>query len=325
MEGFDNRWRDLPDYIIGITREIWEGRGVHRLHDWYAEDLIFRMASGIGIGRAAVIRGTMETMHVFPDRALLAEDVIWSGSPGAGMLSSHRVFTTATHLGDGEFGPPTGKRVAFRAIADCHARANQVDDEWLARDQSAICHQLGLDPVDFTRQSIAREGGADQARRPFTPDQDRPGPYAGRGNDNEWGAELADTLTRLMNAELSVVSDRYDRACALAYPGGIEARSHGAAERFWTGLRCAFPSAQFRIDHQIGIEDRFLGPRAAVRWSLSGKHDGHGSFGPPSGADVHIMGFTHADYGPWGLRAEYTVFDETAIWKQILLHRGSHE
>ena len=41
MKGFSNRWKDFPDYIIGITQEIWEGRGVHLLHDWYAEDLVF--------------------------------------------------------------------------------------------------------------------------------------------------------------------------------------------------------------------------------------------------------------------------------------------
>jgi len=23
MKGFDSRWTDLPDYILGITKEIW--------------------------------------------------------------------------------------------------------------------------------------------------------------------------------------------------------------------------------------------------------------------------------------------------------------
>jgi len=34
------------------------------------------------------------------------------------------------------------------------------------------------------------------------------------------------------------------------------------------------------------------------------------------------MGFSHAEFGPWGIRSEYTVFDETTIWKQILLQTG---
>ena len=32
------------------------------------------------------------------------------------------------------------------------------------------------------------------------------------------------------------------------------------------------------------------------------------------------MGITHAEWGEWGLRREYTLIDEVAIWKQILLH-----
>ena len=62
--------------------------------------------------------------------------------------------------------------------------------------------------------------------------------------------------------------------------------------------------------------------RAAFRWSLHGKHDGWGSFGAPSGAEVYVMGISHAEFGPWGLRRDYTLIDETAIWKQILLQTG---
>ena len=39
------------------------------------------------------------------------------------------------------------------------------------------------------------------------------------------------------------------------------------------------------------------------------------------------MGITHVEFGPygepgWGVRREWTVFDEVAVWKQILLHGG---
>ena len=35
------------------------------------------------------------------------------------------------------------------------------------------------------------------------------------------------------------------------------------------------------------------------------------------------MGATHAEWGEWGLRREFTVIDEVAVWKQIHLHTGS--
>jgi predicted ester cyclase len=322
MAGFDPKWATFPDYIIGITQEIWEGRNLASLCRYYSDDIIVRMPSGLSTGNAAVIAGTMATLAEFPDRELLADDVIWSGTPDSGMLSSHRISCTATHTNSGTFGAATGRRLSFRAIADCHARNNIIDDEWLARDQGAISRQLGVEPEDFARAQIEREGGIEKATRPFTPELDRPGPYRGHGNDNEWGVHYASILNAIMAADFTVVAREYDRACRLYYPDGVEARSFGPAETFWIGLRSAFPSAQFTIDHQIGNQDPLLGARSAIRWSLRGKHDGWGSFGKPSGADVYVMGFSHADFGPWGMRSETVVFDTTAIWKQILLHKG---
>jgi hypothetical protein len=88
------------------------------------------------------------------------------------------------------------------------------------------------------------------------------------------------------------------------------------------GLRSAFPTAEFTIEHQIGREDPMLSPRAAVRWGLHGKHEGWGMFGQPTGATVYVMGFTHAEFGPYGLRREYTLFDHVSIWKQIFMQTG---
>ena len=136
------------------------------------------------------------------------------------------------------------------------------------------------------------------------------------------GKRYAEILTAIMAADFTKVVREYDRACRLAYPDGVEARSIGPAETFWMTLRAAFPSAEFKIEHQIGNEDKMLGPRAAVRWSLRGKHDGWGRFGPPTGADVYVMGFSHADFGPWGLRQETVVFDTVSVWKQILIQMG---
>ena len=328
MQGFDPRFRDFPDYIIGITKEIWEDRGIATLHRYYAPDIVVRSPASVVVGNQGVIAATMATLAEFPDRTLLGEDVIWSGTPEAGMLSSHRLLSTATHLGDGAYGKATGRALTYRILADCHARDNRIDDEWLIRDQGAIVRQMGWEPEAFARDQIAREGGPEACIRPLTPAIDRPGPYAGRGNDNEWGARLADLLGRIMAADFATIPRDYDRAAALHHPGGVLAHGWQAADRFWMGLRAAFPDADFAIHHVIGRDDPLMPPRAAVRWSLTGRHSGWGAFGTPSGAPVHVMGITHAEFGPFGpagapaLRREYTLFDETAIWKQIVLHKG---
>ena len=322
MQGFDSKFKDFPDYIIGITREIWENRGIATLHHYYSDDIVVRSPGSVVVGNVDVIGATMATLAEFPDRRLLGEDVIWSGSPEEGMLSSHRIFSTATHARDGVYGEATGKQLRYRIIADCHAINNQINDEWLIRDQGAIIRQLGWEAKTYAADLIEREGGPEAAVPPLSQETDIEGPYKGGGNDDPWGAKYADILNRIMGADLAVVPAEYDRAVQTAYPGGETGVSRDAVDSFWMGLRAALPDATFSIDHVIGREDPMMPPRAAVRWSLAGKHSGWGCFGQPTGADIYVLGISHAEFGPWGLRREYTLFDETAVWKQILLKTG---
>ena len=322
MKGFSNRFSDFPDYIISITKEIWEDRGVATLNHYYSEDIPVRSPMGIQRGNKEVMAATMATINEFPDRELLGEDVIYSDDPEHGLLSSHRLLTKATHTRDGQFGAATGKPWVVRVIADCAAKDNTIYDEWLVRDYGGIVRQLGLEPRNYAQSLIDAEGGPEQAGRPFTPETDIEGPYKGRGNDNAWGEKYANTLTRIMDMDVNHIMADYDRAVIGEYAGATNAIGREAVSQFWVGLRSSFPSATFTIHHQIGMDADMLSPRAAIRWSLDGVHDGWGTFGRPTGARVHVMGMSHAEFGPWGLRREFTLYDEIAIWKQILLHQG---
>lgn len=322
MKGFAEHWKDLPDYILGITHEIWESRGIETLNHYYAPDIPMRFPEGVSIGNQRTINGTLATLAEFPDRQLTGEDVIWSGNDEDGYLSSHRLLTMGTHTGGGYFGPPTGKRFIIRAIADCAAINNQINDEWLIRDTAGIVRQLGMEPVKFAQELIEREGGPASCTQPFIPAVDVAGPYQGRGNDNEWGQNLSAILSSIMNKDLSVIQKEYDRAVQTEHPESTTVHSWADTEAQWMSLRSSFPSATFSIEHQIGRDDPLLSPRAAVRWSLHGKHDGWGMFGKPTGTDVYVMGFTHAEFGPYGLRREFTLFDPVSIWKQIFMQQG---
>ena len=328
MRGFSTEWADVPDFILGITKRIWEDREIASLGGIYAPGLVVRSAGSLLVDSTAVVAATLATLAEFPDRELLGEDVIWcpdpAGSDGEGdaYLSSHRLLCTATHLGPGMYGAPTRRPLRYRILADCWIKGDQVRDEWLVRDQGAVVRQMGLDVVEWTRDLIRREGGPERCVRPFAPILDRPGPYLGRGDDSPEGARLAGVLRRIMDADLAVIPAEYDRACELHGPGHVEAHGREAADRFWLGLRSALPSGAFAIHHATGRRDAAMPPRAAVRWSLDGTHDGWGAFGRPTGAPVHVMGITHAEFGPRGLRREWTLIDETAVWKQILLATG---
>ena len=142
MQGFDQKFRDLPDYILKITYQIWEDKDVESIRKYYAKGIPVRSPAGVVYGPDAVVKATYATLEEFPDRQLLGEDVIWIGNEHDGYLSSHRILTRATHLNDGVYGKATGKKLIYRVIADCACKDNQVYDEWLVRDQGAIVRQL---------------------------------------------------------------------------------------------------------------------------------------------------------------------------------------
>ena len=320
MKSFNPKWKDLPDYILGITKEIWEDRGIATLHHYYGPGMLKRGSRGIVVGAQAVIDETNAALAAAPDLQLLGEDVIWSGNEDDGFLSSHRVLEIFAERD--ATGRPTGRMIHERVIADCFCIADQITDEWLVYDRGAVPRQLGQTAREAALAEIAAEGGPENAARPFTWEHDRPGPYLGRGNDNEWGQRYEHLLTRVMAAEFQALPGIYDRAVHLQLPGGRTVHGLTEADHFWISLRASFPSAKLVIEHRIGREDPMMPPRSALRWSLIGKHDGHGMFGAPSGAMVHLRGASHAEWGPWGLRRDYVLFDEIHVWKQILLHKG---
>lgn len=328
VDGFSQKWKDFPDYIVGITKEIWEDRGIGTLNHYYGDEIVVRSPMGIQRGNQAVIASTMATCDEFPDRQLFGDDVIWSGDAEQGFLSSHRLITTATHTRDGAFGKATGKKFMVRVIADCAAKEDTIYDEWLVRDYGGIVRQLGMDPKRYAKKLIKREGGVESASKPFTPAMDMDGGYHGTGNDNAWGGRYAKTLQKLMAKDFHAIKQDYDRAVLTEYAGGKSGISYDSVTTFWLGLRSSFPTAEFKIHHQIGMDADMLSPRAAIRWSLDGVHDGWGAFGKPTGAPVHIMGMCHAEYGPFvpngqqgdaTIRRECALYDEIAIWKQILM------
>ena len=239
-------YRDFPEFIIGITRRIWEDRGVSSLRKFYAPEIIVRSPDSVVVGSRAVIQATLATLAEFPDRVLYGEDVIWCGEPEVGLLSSHRILSEATHLADGAYGSASGKRLRYRIIADCHARNGQIDDEWLVRDQGAIVRQLGHSPESYVRQLAGKEGAV-ESWQPFNPARDRPGPYGGAGAAGKWGSRYAGILDRIMAGDLAVIPEEYDRAAELAYPGGPVHYSHAAADQFWLGLRSSFPKRRFEF------------------------------------------------------------------------------
>ena len=157
MKGFDNKYKSFPDFILKIKKQIWEGKDVNSIANFYTNDIPVRSPFCVTYGNKPVIDATFKTLKEFPNRQLLGEDVIWNGKDGEGYHSSHRILSKGTHLGEGYYGKPTGKNIYYRVIADCACKDNQVYDEWIVRDQGAMVRQIGFTPKEFAQKIIEKK------------------------------------------------------------------------------------------------------------------------------------------------------------------------
>ena len=325
LKGFDPEFTDLPDYIVRITARIWEGRGVGLIRRWYAPDCVVHTGMGPLAGAEAMVAGTFDTLNAFPDRRLLPEDVIWSGDDGT-YLSSHRVLAPTRHDGPGAFGPPTGRELTFRAIADCTCTGNQIVEEWLVRDQAGIVRQIGLDPQAFAESLARADLGAGKAPWHLGPARAlrEAGQFRPPVHQSHPAARLVrDTMGAIWQGDLGVVRAAYHEACSVHAPGARTLHGHDRLERFLFGYLAAFPDARLVVEHSIGRDDPGLPARAATRWWLTGTHAGHGAFGPPTGAAVLVLGITHSVVVHGRIREEWVLVDEVGLRKQIAMQARS--
>lgn len=318
-------YASVPDFIYGITREIWEERGIGgKLDEYYAPDILLRAATGFTGSNAGVAAQTLQTLHQFPDRQLVGEDVIWTGYEDGTFLSSHRLTSVMTHIGDGILGRATGKRVRSRIIADCWVRNQVVVEEWLVRDQAAFAKCLGLEPRALALSMVEREIRNGQPISFFVPANDKPGIFKPAVQDDETIAQVIKGLTRLWEAkETAAIRDVYFHGAAFHAPGGAVLYGHHDIDTFVIGYLASFPDATYQVESAHINRDPELPVRIALRWSLTGTHSGFGHFGEPTGAPVYVMGMSHLNLTAGRITAEYMVTDEVSIWKQIYAHTES--
>jgi hypothetical protein len=184
---------------------------------------------------------------------------------------------------------------------------------------------LGRRANSSATSSRAR-AGLETAVKPLTPQTDRPGPYRGTGNDEPVGGALRRPPHAHHVRRHGGDPRRIRPRGQLDLPGHVTAHGHPAADRFWTGLRAAFPSATFHHPphHRARGPHMPPAPRSAGA-SMAAMTAGAPSARPrvrvlrPRRHPCRIRPLGHAPAW-WGLRREWVLFDETAIWKQILLH-----
>ena len=324
MEGFNPRYADFVDYIIGMTHEIWEEKGIGKLYDYYATTVAMHTSSGTQYGREAVFAGTIQSMAAFPDRRLYGDEVIWGRYDVDSLYSSHRITHEGTNRGWTVYGPPTGKRVKYGAIADCHCRRNMVVEEWLVRDELSLVLQLGLDPVETAKKMAAeqRDGGA-QYR--IAGDIER---GMGQLPPAEWQSteserfDPQDFIGRMIHEIwnwrlLNKAREFYHENFVFKGPTRRSFIGINDFHAYVLSLLSAFPDLAISQDHSCVVGDEQEGYRTATRWTMRGTHTGFGIYGEPTGNTIRILGISHHLIKDGRIQSESTLFDEFALLKQI--------
>ena len=324
MHGFNPRYADFVDYIIGITHEIWEERGIGKLYDYYANTVKLHTANGLVYGREAVFASTIAALAAYPDRRLYGDEVIWGGDDQVGLYSSHRLMHEGTNRGWSLYGAPTGKRVRYAAIADCLCLRNMVVEEWLVRDELSHVLQLGLDPVATAAEMVAKERDSD-FQSTVAGDVER---GWGQLPPPEWESSDSDTFDpedfigrmfheiwnwRLLNKAREFYHENF------AFEGATRRSFLGLNDfhSYALGLLAPFPDLAIQTDHFCHVGDAESGWRVATRWTMRGTHTGYGVYGEPTGNPVRLMGISHHLIQDGRISHEWTIFDEFALLKQI--------
>ncbi len=315
LQGFEDVYADIVHYIIRSTDRIWNGdAGTELIKSHYAPEVPLHTSDGTAYGRAALIEMTRSTKRAYPGIYLNAEDVVWSGNDQDGFHTSHRITHLGRNDGPSVYGSATGRSFRRPAVAHCFVVENRIVEEWLARDELALVRALGLDEM-----ALAESLGTAEA--------------AARGSlVGETALPQAGELPAPASAEEDLVRSMFRDVWSLRRLGDLpgyydpDAYVSTATNRVLTGpagylqyvvdWQNEFSDISLRVDHTMSNK-RAGGEIVATRWWIEGTHDGARRYGQPTGRRVRILGFSHDLVVDRRIVAEWTIFDEFALLKQI--------
>ena len=319
LEGTNGPFRDLTDYILGITHEIWESRRVERIDDYYSSDCLIYTLGGLVRGAAAIITNTHDTLRTFPDRLLLGEAVIGTElSPGQ-FLSSHRIGSPMTHAGDLPYMAATGRKIFVRTIADCLVENGRITKEWLVRDNYSLALQIGADPVRVARHVAGGRHAESLAwleaeHRRVTDD-------AMHGAAGEFEPSGAATFARAVLGAQWLGGDAAVMAYApyaVLHDSQVVASGRDALLSYYAALRHGMARSAVSVDH-VAVQDRHAGEyQVAARWTLAFEHVGPLWGVAASGRPAVLLGVTHWQIVAGRIVAEWSIYDRIALLAQLV-------
>lgn len=329
MRGFEPEYTDIVDYIIRITHRIWEEKEVGYIYDTYQHNCIIHDGNGDRHGREGVVAATLQTQAALTDCTLYGDQVIWTGNQDDGFQTSHLVTGITYNRGYGAYGPPTGRKIVARAIADCVIKDNLIFEEWVLHDDSASIRQMGYKLHEVAERQVRAALDSNVYRVPSADTervvgQHAPQPLPTRVSNNGFDVEdfIRTTYHEIWNRRrLNLVAKRYHPSHICITTG--ERRFHGTGEltSFILNMLAMFPDMSVSVDQVYWNGNDSKGYNVAVRWTLTGTHLGYGEYGVPSGARIRAMCLSQHQIKDGMLVQESSLFDELSIARQIAAQR----
>ncbi len=321
LNGFEDDFTDIVDYILRITEQIWVDRGIGRIYDTYDASCVVYSAMGVVRSVEDVVVSTLQGINATPDGESHHLNIAWSGDNVQGFYTSHLGFAHSTNSGATMFGPATGRRIGRFFVADCISRDNRIHTEWLMRDNGAAVRQLGFDPHEVARRLAATpapespvlcvptrlEGQA--IRTGYAGPVDTPQGWFENHFSQLWNMRRLDRL-----------AEHYAPGIIAHWAGGRTAHGRRNYSALLISLLASLPTGTVRVENVCWSEETD-GLIVAVRWTLEGTTRPGGLLGDvPTGRPVAIMGSSHFRFAGPLIVEEWTVFDEIGVLVQA--YRG---
>jgi len=329
MQGFDEIYTDIVDYIVRCTHRIWDERDIGLIYAHYTHNCVLYGSTGTLYTREEVVRDTIQRLVSFPERRGMATHVIWNGNDRDGFYTSHLVTGTGRHTQHGHLGAPTGRSFTSRTIADCMIYENRIYREWVVADTLAILKQLGLDSQAYAAnlaQSYFDKGllALDIGENRHLIGQYPPEAKADIEIANtDLERETLEWMHEVFNKRMfGKIKDVYAPTAQYHGPLMVEAYGIAAVLHQTLGLIGSVPDAAFMPQHICSTPCEEGGTKVAVRWIMEGHHIGYGllhELGAPTGKRVQIMGMSHFHYKNGKIVDEWRIYDELALSMQVKL------
>jgi predicted ester cyclase len=329
LDGFDDIYTDIVDYIVRCTHKIWDERDIGLIYTHYTHNCVVYTANGTVYDREDMVRDTIQRLVSFPERRGMATQVIWNGNDKDGFYTSHLVTGSGRHTQHGHLGAPTGRPFVSRTIADCMVIRNKIYREWIVSDNMTIVKQLGLDPHLFAQRTA--KSNFDRGFLSLDIGENRR--MLGQ-NPPDWEADISIANTELEADVLHWLHEIFNKrmfgkikevyAPTVQYHGPMMRELYGiaAVTHQHLGLIGSIPDAGYFPQHICSVESEEGGTKVAVRWVVEGHHLGYGllqDLGEPTGKRLQVMGITHFHVKDGRIVDEWNVYDELALLTQIKL------